>query len=151
LTYYWIENFIEQNLIQNIVFLYSAVFFLTILLVISALRIKSLGKKLKKLQPLGAPATSDLENINRALKRLEEKFSSSLQHVSVVRYNAFDDVGSDLSFSVAVLDERGNGFVISSLYGRNETRTFAKPVKGGKSEYKLSNEEVAAIRKALQQ
>jgi len=149
--YYWIGNFIEQNLIQNIVFLYSAVFFLTILLLISALRIKSLGKKLEKLQPLKAPATPDLENINRALKRLEEKFSSSLQHVGVVRYNAFDDVGSDLSFSVAVLDKRGNGFVISSLYGRNETRTFAKPIREGKSEYKLSNEEVAAIRKALQQ
>jgi hypothetical protein len=66
----------------------------------------------------------------------------------MVRYNAFPDTGSDQSFSVAMLDADGNGLVLSSLYGRTETRTYAKPVQGGKSTYPLSDEETAALLQA---
>jgi hypothetical protein len=68
-----------------------------------------------------------------------------IQRVGMVRYNAFPDTGSDQSFSVALLDADGNGLVLTSLYGRTETRTYAKPVQGGKSTYALSDEEKAAL------
>jgi hypothetical protein len=69
--------------------------------------------------------------------------------VGLVRYDAFDDMGGHLSFSAALLDAAGNGVVITSINGRQDTRCYAKPVRGGESEYNLSAEEEAAIRQAL--
>ena len=64
-----------------------------------------------------------------------------LQNLRVLRYNAFDNTGSDLSYSVALVDEENNGVVLSSIYGREENRCYAKPVIAGKSQYVLSKEE----------
>jgi len=66
----------------------------------------------------------------------------------VVRFNPFSGVGSDQSFSIALLDSNDNGVVITSLYTRNENRVYAKPLKAGRSEYLLSAEEKNAIEKA---
>lgn len=71
-----------------------------------------------------------------------------VQKVGMVRFNAFPDTGSDLSFAVALLDGEDNGVVLSSLYGRSESRIYAKPIQGGTSTYKLSDEEKEAIQKA---
>lgn len=71
------------------------------------------------------------------------------QKVGVVRYNAFDNVGSDLSFSIALLNDNDDGLVLSSLYARETSSTYAKPIKGGKSKYALSAEELKAIDIAL--
>jgi len=90
--------------------------------------------------------TLEMEN---ALKNVRAMAERSIQNVGIVRYNAFSDTGSDLSFAIALLDFRGNGMVISSLFGRNETRTYAKPVTEGRSTYHLSDEEQEAITKAL--
>ena len=79
---------------------------------------------------------------------LGSKLARCLQRLGVVRYNAFEDVGSDLSFAIALLDSGSNGVVISSLYGREESRVFAKPVVAGDSPYPLSEEEREAIRRA---
>lgn len=68
-----------------------------------------------------------------------------IQRVGVVRFNAFPDTGSDLSFSIALLDAFDNGVVLSSLYGRSESRIYAKPIKAGKSTYTLTDEEKQAI------
>lgn len=68
-----------------------------------------------------------------------------VQKVGVVRYNAFDNVGSDLSFSIALLDKNDDGVVLSSLYSRDSSSTYAKPVSGGKSKHALSAEEIKAI------
>ncbi|ADG83827.1 DUF4446 family protein [Thermincola potens] len=83
----------------------------------------------------------------RELKSITEK---SIQKVGVVRFNAFADTGSDLSFAVALLDKFGDGVVLSSIFGRDDQRTYAKPVKNGDSTYQLSDEELEAIRIALQ-
>ncbi len=82
------------------------------------------------------------------LNRLSQRLSGLCSNVAVIRYNAFGDIGSDLSFSLAMLDDQQNGVVVTSIYGREESRIFAKPVEGGKSVYNLSEEELAAIRKA---
>ena len=54
-----------------------------------------------------------------------------------------------LGFVVAMLDDKNNGFVISSLFGKDGNRVFAKPVKAGKSEYLLSKEELEALEQAM--
>jgi len=71
--------------------------------------------------------------------------------VAVLRYDAFEDVGGRLSFSCALLDDQGDGVVITSINGRQDTRVYAKPIIEGKSRYNLSTEEEEAIRQALAQ
>lgn len=90
------------------------------------------------------------DEVEMICRRLEGMTKQCLQGVGVVRYNAFQDVGSDLSFAVALLDRQGDGVVLSSLYGREDTRSYAKPVKNGQSTYPLTEEEKTAIRKALE-
>ena len=72
----------------------------------------------------------------------------ALRHVGVVRYDAFGDMGGRLSFSAALFDDEGNGLVISSINGRSETRTYAKPLVDLSSDHTLSPEEEDAIRLA---
>lgn len=78
------------------------------------------------------------------------RMAGSVQHVGVVRYDAFRDMGGMMSFSVALLDDRGNGITLSSIYGRSESRSYAKPVVERGSTYELSPEEREAIRLAMQ-
>jgi hypothetical protein len=73
----------------------------------------------------------------------------ALQNFALVRYDAFEDMGGRLSFSTALLDAHGDGIVITSINGRSETRTYAKPVKGLASRHNLSDEEREAITAAL--
>jgi hypothetical protein len=75
--------------------------------------------------------------------------ADSLRHVSVVRYDAFGDMGGRLSFTAALLDDSGDGLVITSIHGRSEARTYAKGVKGGRSEQSLSPEEEQSIEVAM--
>lgn len=82
------------------------------------------------------------------LDRAEAALQKSVQHVGIVRYNAFPGAGAELSFSVALLDPSRNGVVISGLYGREETRIYAKPIAAGTSRYPLSDEEREAIASA---
>jgi hypothetical protein len=83
------------------------------------------------------------------MQELSEVLATATQGVGVVRFNAFQNTGSDLSFAVALLDAHRNGVVISSIYGREESRTYAKPVSGGKSAYQLGEEEQEAMNRAL--
>jgi hypothetical protein len=69
--------------------------------------------------------------------------------VGLVRYDAFEDVGGRLSFSCAMLDDHGNGVVMTSINGRQDTRVYAKPIVDGHSQYNLSVEEEEAIRQAI--
>jgi len=73
----------------------------------------------------------------------------SLRHVAVVRYDAFGDMGGRLSFSAALLDDSGDGLVITSINGRSETRSYAKGVRAGSSEQPFSPEEEAAVASAV--
>ncbi len=68
-----------------------------------------------------------------------------LQHVAVVRYDAFGDMGGRMSFSAAIIDDRGDGLVLSSIHARSESRTYAKGIVGGKSDVTLSPEERHAL------
>ena len=72
-----------------------------------------------------------------------------MQKTSMVRYKAFADVGSDLSFSIALLDGNDNGAILTSIYGRNESTTYAKPIDKGMSRYDLSEEEKKVLEQAI--
>lgn len=85
--------------------------------------------------------SEDLENFKK-----ESKFS--IQKVGIVRFNPFAEVGSDQSFSIALLDGNDSGLVITSLYSREGNRVYGKPIKNGQSQYSLSKEERKAIEKA---
>ncbi|MEO8251015.1 MAG: DUF4446 family protein [Chloroflexota bacterium] len=91
-----------------------------------------------------------LEELAALYESLEVRSRGSLQHVGLVRYNPFEDTGSDQSFVIALLDDRRDGVVLSSLHGRGQTRVFAKPVEGGESSHQLSDEEAQAIRIAVE-
>ena len=82
--------------------------------------------------------------------RLEMDARKHVQQVGVVRFNAFDNTGSDLSFAVAMLDAANTGFVLSGIYGREESRVYAKPLVKGESTYMLTKEEKHAVDKAKQ-
>lgn len=91
---------------------------------------------------------ADVKELNRRVEELAQEAKSHVQKIGVVRFNPFPDTGSDLSFSIALLDGEDNGVVLSSLYGRSESRTYAKPLTGGVSTYQLTGEEKEAIERA---
>ena len=81
--------------------------------------------------------------------KLDENLKNCIQKVGIVRYKAFEDVGSDLSFSIALLDEKNDGVMLTGIYGRMESTTYAKPIDKGISRYDLSEEELQALNKAM--
>jgi hypothetical protein len=92
---------------------------------------------------------TDIRQVAAEVQRLAEAFRSALQRFAVYRYDAFEDMGGQLSFSAAILNDLGDGLVISCINGRQEARTYAKPVQRAQSPYNLSPEEQEAIRLAL--
>ena len=92
----------------------------------------------------------EVDRLSEQYAQLLRRAAGAVQHVGVVRFDAFRDMGGMLSFAVALLDDRGNGLVFSSIYGRSESRTYAKPVVERSSSYELSPEEREAIRLAMQ-
>jgi hypothetical protein len=93
-------------------------------------------------------AESDGGRFEQRLSALETVAQSVVPRVGFVRYNAFDDVGSDLSYALALLTRDGNGVVLSSIYSREETRTYGKAVENFVAAQDASSEEKAAIAKA---
>ncbi len=85
------------------------------------------------------------EHIIHHAKVLDEKMSHTLRNAQTIRYKAFDTNGSNQSFSVALVNEQGNGVVISSLHSHERTSTFAKPITGYESTYELTEEELAVL------
>jgi putative membrane protein len=86
-------------------------------------------------------AKAEMQALEENQQAMREQMKSCVQKVKLMRYNAFSDTGSDLSYSLSLLDENNNGVVLSSIYGREDNRTYAKPIENGKSTYNLSEEE----------
>lgn len=91
-----------------------------------------------------------IEALEKTTATLERKLASAVQKVGMVRYNAFQELGSDQSFSLALLNSQDDGVVLTSIFGRDECRLFAKPVKKGQSRYRLTDEELLALDRAKQ-
>ncbi len=140
---------------------------LLIAFIIVLIKISGINKKYKNfMQKLGNGKNieEDLENymykvervekqhaeMMNLIKELDKDFEKSIQKVGIVRYNAYKDTGSDLSFTLAMLNENNNGVVLNGIYSRETSNIYAKPIENGKSTYILSEEEQEAIRRAIE-
>jgi len=83
------------------------------------------------------------------LRSTQRELQMAVRHVGVVRYDAFGDMGGRMSFSAALIDDHGNGFVLTSVHARSESRSYIKQLRGGMAEVNLSPEEAAAVADAV--
>ncbi|HWR28855.1 MAG TPA: DUF4446 family protein [Negativicutes bacterium] len=90
----------------------------------------------------------NVAELRQECEKLDAESRTHIQQVGIVRFNAFDNTGSDLSFAVAMLDAANSGMVLSGIYGREESRVYAKPVLKGESTYMLTKEERQALETA---
>lgn len=93
-------------------------------------------------------AEAAIAELDAAAAALDERLRGAVQKVAVSRYSAFADSGGDQSFSVALLDDREHGVLLSGLYGRAGGRVYAKPVAAGESTYVLTDEESRVLNDA---
>lgn len=91
----------------------------------------------------------EIRKLSLYYKELDKKTEKCMQKLGVVRYNAYQDTGSDLSFAVCLLDEKNNGIVFNGIYARDMSNIYAKPIENGSSKYKITPEEQEAIRRAM--
>jgi hypothetical protein len=153
---------LDRETADLITFVVAAVAVLALLLAVAAMsRLARMRRSFSVLQGRGSDDdfvtavnrhVTEVEALRDTMARQQQvlegvraDLTDALRHVAVVRYDAFPDMGGRLSFTVALLDDAGDGLVLTSINGRTETRTYAKGVKGGRSEHSLSPEETQAI------
>ncbi len=157
-------NFLRSDIFLTILFF--AVIILFILYITSVINLKKLRVSYKKfMNKLGNGENFDemlkeyIKKVNTVeakneeiisyCKVLDDNMKKCTQKIGIVRYNAFKDTGSDLSFSLAILDDYNNGVVLNGIYARDCSNIYAKPVENGISKYVLSDEEKEAINRAI--
>ena len=130
------------------------------------IKLSSINKKYKTFMKKlgnGENIEEDLENyiyrvervekennqIRNLIDSLDSNMENCIQKIGMVRYNAFKDTGSNLSFALALLDEHNNGVVFNGIYSREMSNIYAKPVEKGQSKYTVSEEEKEAIQMAV--
>lgn len=106
---------------------------------------KDIKKVLKEFEDL----KKEFDKVSLEFEKMKEENKASIQKIGVIRYNPFSNTGSDLSFSVALLDGLNNGIVITSLYSQEGNRVYGKAVKEGQTEHALSGEEEKVIKEAI--
>lgn len=113
------------------------------------------GKDAQNLEDSFSWITEEIKRMNanellteKALNNLNMRLKKSLTGFKTVRFNPFPEQGGNQSFAIAVVNEEGDGFILSSLYSREKTSLFAKPIKAGKSELALTEEEKKALTEA---
>ena len=90
-----------------------------------------------------------LSETNVYCKQIDKRQKDCIQKIGIVRYNAYKDTGSDLSFALALLDDKNNGIVLNGIYSREMSNIYAKPILDGKSNYTMTDEEKEAVDKAI--
>jgi hypothetical protein len=159
-----ILTFLDANYLMILIVLCALVIFLLvgfIFLVLQSvknnkrLKIFFSGRDAKDLEEVLAQqikrqmkSENDIKELSKSTRDLWKVALKSVQKVGVVRFNPFKSTGGDQSFAVALLDSFDNGVVISSLFTREGTRIYSKPIEKDKSKYPLSEEEKMAIERA---
>jgi len=95
-----------------------------------------------------SPLPTDVQGLRDEVERLRTEATGALRHLAVVRYDAFGDMGGRLSWSMALVDEDGNGMVLTSIHGRSDARTYAKDITAWAGAAPLSPEEEEAVTQA---
>lgn len=121
--------------------------------------VETTGRNVKAIDTLHGEITSlradlsaaheEFGNVRQEIANVREELTHTVRRVSLMRYDAFADVGGRMSFSVALLGDDGGGVVLTGINGRNETRVYAKRIVDGEGEHELSPEEREAIAHAL--
>jgi len=101
----------------------------------------NLGKK-------GIEMEKTQEQIKEHLITIDNRLDKSIRNVETIRFNPFVDAGSNQSFAISFLNDKGDGVIMSSLYARERMSIFAKPIIGGKSEFELTEEEKEVLKKS---
>ena len=129
---------------------------LLILIIITFAQIGKLKKKYLKfmLGKDGANLEKDIMTLSidrnrEEIKELSKKHENAFQKVGLVKYDAFTEMGGKLSFALALLDERNDGFIINSVHSSEGCYSYTKRVKDGDSQIALSNEEKVAVERAI--
>jgi Protein of unknown function (DUF4446) len=102
------------------------------------------ARRISRRNPAHVPA--DLEGLRGEVQALRLEAAEALRHLAVVRYDAFGDMGGHLSWSLALLDDAGNGVVLTSIHGRSEARTYAKNIAAWSCDQAMSPEEEEAVK-----
>ena len=125
---------------------YLAVLSLVVALVALAVSVTLLRRLRAARRAMDADALpEDVHGLRQEVAALRAEARGSLRHVAVVRYDAFADMGGHLSWSLALLDDGGDGVVLTSIHGRSDARSYAKNVTAWSAEQPLSPEEDEAI------
>lgn len=93
----------------------------------------------------------EIRKLSLYYKELDKKTEKCIQKAGIVRYNAYQDTGSDLSFAVCLLNQKNDGVVLNGIYSRDMSNIYAKPIENGVSKYKVTPEEQEAINRAINQ
>ena len=162
------EQFIEFLRTDNVLIIFAILLMVLFIgFLILLIRTANLNKRYREFMlklGKGKNIEEDLENyiyrvekvekqnsdLQLVCKEISNQMSGCIQKIGIVRYNAFKDTGSDLSFALALLDENNTGVVMNGIFSREMSNIYAKPVENGKSSYTISAEEKLAIDKAVQ-
>jgi hypothetical protein len=119
---------------------------LVVALVAAALAVVALRAQAAYRRAPGVDALpEDVHGLRQEVAALRLEAGDALRHLAVVRYDAFGDMGGQMSWSLALLDDGGNGVVLTSIHGRSDARTYAKSISGWTCAQQLSPEEEDAI------
>ncbi len=158
-----ITNLGINNVITILASMVAILLIVVLVLLTKTIHLNSKYKKFMKKLGESENLEEDLENYMYKVGRVEKQnaeilgsidalksnLKECIQKVGVVRYSAFQDTGSDLSFTLALLDKKNDGVVMNGIYSREMSNIYAKPIEGGKSTYTLSEEEQEALDKAM--
>ena len=110
---------------------------------------KDLGEDLNKYMDRVTNLEQELSNTNSYTKQLDKRINSCIQKVGIVKYDAYKDATSNLSFAIALLNDSNDGVVLNGIYSREMSNIYAKPISNGKSDYTMTKEENEAVLKAM--
>ena len=155
-----------EEILKNNIFIISIIIINIILCLINYIRLSKTKKEyIKFMKKIGNGNNLDemiksyvkkVEKVNEENKELKENSNrlakekeKCIQKVGIVRYSAYKDVGSDLSFTLALLDNNNNGVVLNGIYAADSSNIYAKPIQNGTSTYTITSEERQAIEQAI--
>lgn len=101
------------------------------------------------LQDRVSELNANVNTLKLEIEEMNEEFNFAIQKIGFIKYNAFNNVGNEMSYSLAILDKFKNGFILTSIFGRDHNVNYSKEVKEGTPQKELSAEEIIALDRAI--